>query len=88
MNREFLAPISFVYTVRRGGARELSNPREGFPVRWSPIRVSRCVEFQFGSSRLATSHRQFLHLSRCAFLLLTTLSVNSRSEIFAIVHPR
>lgn len=39
--------------------------REGFPVRWSPIRASRCVEFQFGSSRLATSHRQFLHLSRC-----------------------
>jgi len=66
MNRKFLAPISFVlYTVRRGDVRELSNPREEFPVRWSLIRASRCVEFQFGSSRLATSHRQFLHLSRC-----------------------
>lgn len=77
-NRKFLDPIS-LSMMRRGGARarekerELSNPREGFPVRWSlPSSASRCVKFQFGSSRLATPHRRFLLLLPLVFFSVSS----------------
>lgn len=82
MNREFLAPISFVCTVRRGGARELSNPREGFPVRWSPHPRESLRRIPVWFQSLGNSSSSVPPSLPLRSSFSPRLSMNSRGEIF------
>lgn len=75
VDRKFLAPIP----LSMRGARELSNPKDFRSV--APLSTSRYVEFQFGSSRLATSPRVPLPLFLLSFWLTSNCGI-----LFQIVH--
>lgn len=75
VDRKFLAPIP----LSMRGARELSNPKDFRSV--APLSTSRYVEFQFGSSCLATSPRVPLPLLLLSFWLTSNCGI-----LFQIVH--